>query len=211
MVSLVLASKGIEVLEADSGKRGIELALMTRPNLILCDISMGETSGFEVLNQLQQQAQTAQIPFVLMSGLTSLSQAPSEIKECVTLMEKPFSMQKLLKVVSDKLRNETGESVCLTDHRSNRTRQKSLPTSGIQKDPSSGGLGLQALKDRNRLLLGAHLKASSYPQGIKDKIVLIAEGAEKESRALLEYLEKQEEKQSEEILTFLQGLQPGPA
>ena len=134
MLSFVLRSKGVEVLEADSGKRGIELALITRPNLILCDISMGATSGFEVFNQLQQQAQTARIPFVLMSGLTSVSQAPSEIKECVTLMEKPFSMQTLLKVVSDKLRNEMGESVCLSDPpRSNRTRQKPLPSPAVKK------------------------------------------------------------------------------
>jgi DNA-binding response OmpR family regulator len=136
---------------------------------------MGETSGFEVFNQLQQQAQTARIPFVLMSGLTSLSQAPSEIKECVTLMEKPFSMQKLLKVVADKLQNEMGESVCLADPpQSNRTRQKPLPTPSSQEKPNCGGLetGLQALKDPNRRLLNAHLKASSYPQGLKTRFFL---------------------------------------
>jgi len=142
MVSFVLRSKGVEVLEAESGKQGIELALTTQPNLILCDISMGETGGFEVFNQLQQQAQTARIPFVLMSGLTGFSQAPAEIKECVTLMEKPFSMQTLLKVVANKIRDESGAPICLSDPppRSKRTRHEPLPKSASQKNQTLADL-----------------------------------------------------------------------
>jgi CheY-like chemotaxis protein len=130
MVAFVLRSKGVEVLEAESGERGIALAQTTCPNLIICDISMGETDGFGVFNQLQQQPQTARIPFIFMSALTRLIQAPLEIKESVTFMEKPFGMDTLLKVVSSKLQDQMGDLVCLADQRrSTRLLQKPLATS----------------------------------------------------------------------------------
>ena len=61
--------KGFEVIEAANGLEGIELARKELPDLILCDINMGKVDGYLTLSSLRNEAPTAAIPFILMTGL----------------------------------------------------------------------------------------------------------------------------------------------
>jgi signal transduction histidine kinase len=69
MIQLALRQKGFEVLEAANGTDGIELARKELPDLILCDINMGKVDGYLTLSSLRNEASTAVIPFILMTGL----------------------------------------------------------------------------------------------------------------------------------------------
>jgi two-component system, sensor histidine kinase and response regulator len=69
MIHLALQQKGFEVIESDNGADGIEKARKELPDLILCDINMEKVDGYLTLSSLRNEAPTAAIPFILMTGL----------------------------------------------------------------------------------------------------------------------------------------------
>jgi two-component system, sensor histidine kinase and response regulator len=69
MIQLALQQHGFEVIEAADGAEGIELARKELPDLILCDINMSKVDGYLTLSSLRNEAPTAAIPFILMTGL----------------------------------------------------------------------------------------------------------------------------------------------
>lgn len=54
------------VIEAGDGEEGIQLALQHRPDVILCDLLMPKTTGFQVCRAVRQQLQPAKI--IVFSG-----------------------------------------------------------------------------------------------------------------------------------------------
>jgi two-component system, sensor histidine kinase and response regulator len=69
MVRMALSQKGYEVIEAGTGKEGIQKARKELPDLILCDVNMEGIDGYGALSALRGEAATAAIPFILMTGL----------------------------------------------------------------------------------------------------------------------------------------------
>lgn len=65
----VFRHKGIDVLEAQDGKAGLEKALDELPDVIFTGISMPEMSGFEMMEELKKTEATAKIPVVISSHL----------------------------------------------------------------------------------------------------------------------------------------------
>jgi len=55
-----------QVLEANDGDAGLELALRDRPELILCDLLMPKTNGFQVCRTIREQLQPTKI--IVVSG-----------------------------------------------------------------------------------------------------------------------------------------------
>jgi PAS domain S-box-containing protein len=49
------------------GGKGIQFALKYKPDVILCELTLSEFSGFEVFNILQKVDYTAPIPFIILS------------------------------------------------------------------------------------------------------------------------------------------------
>ncbi len=56
-----------QVMAAISGEQGLKSAQSKQPDLILLDIQMPVMNGFEVLQQLKSDTQTASIPVVFMA------------------------------------------------------------------------------------------------------------------------------------------------
>jgi len=61
-----------EVIIAENGKIGVELALAHLPDLILCDIMMPIMDGYNVLHILNNKVQTATIPFIFLTAKTEM-------------------------------------------------------------------------------------------------------------------------------------------
>src|SRR5436305_9433629 len=55
-----------KVLEANDGDAGVELALRDRPELILCDLLMPRSNGFQVCRTIREQLQPTKI--IVVSG-----------------------------------------------------------------------------------------------------------------------------------------------
>lgn len=64
----ILLLAGFEVLKAENGKTGIDLAQKKLPDLILCDIMMPELDGYGVLYLLNKNPETAAIPFIFLTA-----------------------------------------------------------------------------------------------------------------------------------------------
>jgi signal transduction histidine kinase len=69
MVQLALSQKGFDVVVAENGSKGIEIAKRDLPDLILCDVNMDRMDGYGTLSSLRSEPTTAAIPFILMTGL----------------------------------------------------------------------------------------------------------------------------------------------
>jgi DNA-binding NarL/FixJ family response regulator len=65
---MVLRLEEFHVIVAENGRRGLELALSSPPDLILCDVMMPEVNGHTVLQQLRQNPATSKTPFIFMSA-----------------------------------------------------------------------------------------------------------------------------------------------
>jgi PAS domain S-box-containing protein len=69
MASL-LRLEGLEVRTAYTGREALEAAPDFRPQLILCDMRLGDMNGLEVIRELRSKASTRRSHAVLLTGLT---------------------------------------------------------------------------------------------------------------------------------------------
>jgi two-component system chemotaxis response regulator CheY len=67
---ILLKEGNHNVLQADSGRMGIDFALSGRPDLVLLDLNMPDMNGFEVLKELGKTPFTRNIPVMILSGQT---------------------------------------------------------------------------------------------------------------------------------------------
>ena len=57
-----------EVLKAGSGQEGIAIAAAESPDAILLDVMMPEMDGLTILQKLQENANTRQIPVIILTA-----------------------------------------------------------------------------------------------------------------------------------------------
>ena len=100
LIKMTLEFEGYEVVEAEGGRRGLELARAQAPDLILLDLMMPDLSGLEVCQELKKDARLSKIPIVVLSS----SDDSDEIETCLQLgaqdyLLKPFRPAMLLDIV----------------------------------------------------------------------------------------------------------------
>jgi CheY-like chemotaxis protein len=62
-----LKQKGLQVLHAFNGRIGVAMAQQFKPDLVLLDVEMPEMNGYEACQRLKENAQTADIPIVMLT------------------------------------------------------------------------------------------------------------------------------------------------
>lgn len=100
----ILELSGYAVESAPNGKIGVELALKSPPDLILCDVMMPELDGYGVLHILSKKSQTANIPFVFLTAKAE----KMDFRKGMNLgaddyITKPFYKDELLSVLETRL------------------------------------------------------------------------------------------------------------
>ncbi len=95
----ILAEEGLRVLEAEDGRRALDLIDRENPELVILDVWMPEIDGLQVLQQLQ--ATTRHPAVVMISGHGNIEAAVKATKlGAFDFIEKPFSLDGLLRVVN---------------------------------------------------------------------------------------------------------------
>ncbi len=69
LIQVILENEGYVVFKAFRGKEGVEIATRERPDLIILDLIMPETSGFNVAYQLKQIPATRGIPIIILTSM----------------------------------------------------------------------------------------------------------------------------------------------
>jgi CheY-like chemotaxis protein len=64
----ILELEDFNVLTAENGRIGLQLAIEQQPNLIICDVMMPELDGYGVITSLRQNPVTAGTPFIFLSA-----------------------------------------------------------------------------------------------------------------------------------------------
>ena len=68
LIKAMLKPFNIEVMVADGGKAGVEMALKKKPDLIILDLMMPDVDGFEVVSKLKEDAAASQIPILIYTA-----------------------------------------------------------------------------------------------------------------------------------------------
>lgn len=100
MVGLQLKQNGYQVISASNGFQGLNLARSASPDLILLDLMLPGIDGFEVLNLMRADPQTARVPVVIISAKSA--QADIEMANRIGAsgyLVKPFGTPELLAVL----------------------------------------------------------------------------------------------------------------
>src|SRR5258708_13310860 len=67
-IAALLRFHEYEPIEAENGRKGVEIARREKPDLILCDVMMPEMDGYGVIQALHEDAGLALIPFIFLTA-----------------------------------------------------------------------------------------------------------------------------------------------
>lgn len=103
----ILELSNYEVYTATNGKMGIEQAIATKPDLILCDIMMPEVDGYGVLHMVHKNPELQDLPFIFLTAKAELS----DIRKGMSLgaddyLTKPFDATDLLNTIEGRLKKK---------------------------------------------------------------------------------------------------------
>ena len=104
MLSRRLIRKGYEVICANDGAAGVELARSEQPDLILMDMSLPVLSGWDATSQLKQMPDAQTIPIIALTAHAMASdQARARAVGCDDYDTKPVDLPRLLEKIESLL------------------------------------------------------------------------------------------------------------
>ncbi len=106
----VLTLEGYTVIQAPSGKAGILAAQKEMPDIVILDLIMPGMKGLEVCQFLKQDAKTANVPIIILTG----NDKDGQDIACLDMgaddyLIKPVKSERLLAYVRALLRRNAGE------------------------------------------------------------------------------------------------------
>jgi CRP-like cAMP-binding protein/AmiR/NasT family two-component response regulator len=101
----ILELANYKVLTAENGKIGIEIANITKPDLVVCDIMMPVLDGYGVLHIFSQNPNLQNIPFIFLTAKTERS----DLRKGMDMgaddyLTKPFQEVELLNAIESRLK-----------------------------------------------------------------------------------------------------------
>ena len=68
LITFILEKNGFSFIWANTGQKGIDLALSKRPDFIILDIQLPDMDGTEVLKKIRSIEETKDIPVIAMTS-----------------------------------------------------------------------------------------------------------------------------------------------
>jgi two-component system sensor histidine kinase/response regulator len=102
-----LQMRSYEVLEAENGSHGIQMAKAHLPDLIISDVIMEPGDGYEALEGLRSEPATAAIPFIFITNHANPEGMRRGMEQGADdYLPKPFTISSLLAAVDARLRKQ---------------------------------------------------------------------------------------------------------
>ncbi|MEB3278343.1 MAG: response regulator [Lyngbya sp.] len=103
----LLTIEKFQGIGAEDGHQGLQLAKEVLPDLIICDIMMPDFDGYAVLNELQQESATANIPFIFLTAKTERQDQRMGMElGADDYITKPFTTTELLAAIKTRLKKQ---------------------------------------------------------------------------------------------------------
>ncbi|GAB4222694.1 MAG: response regulator [Gammaproteobacteria bacterium] len=97
MLKMRLERKGYDVVIADNGQQGVELASREQPALILMDVSLPLMDGYEATRKLKSNPHTATIPVIMLTAHAMASDREKALEAGADEYEvKPIRFEQLM-------------------------------------------------------------------------------------------------------------------
>jgi DNA-binding response OmpR family regulator len=107
---IVLEAEGYQVLEAGDGLEALQMVHQARPELIILDIMMPHMDGLEVLRRLEADPETAGLPVIFLSILSSEMDVMHGLEqgavEYITKPFDPFQVARTVRMMLEELDRE---------------------------------------------------------------------------------------------------------
>lgn len=103
----ILNLSGYSVFEADNGKKGTEIAIENKPDIILCDIMMPGMDGYGVFEILHANEEAKAIPFIFITAKSERI----DIRKGMEMgaddyLTKPFDDTELINAIESRLKKK---------------------------------------------------------------------------------------------------------
>jgi DNA-binding response OmpR family regulator len=117
-----LSVSGMDVIEAADGETALELARTQGPDLILLDVMLPGTTGWDVASELSASAATREIPVIFLSAMADVTDFErGRHHGAVGYVTKPFDPVRIADVIDETLRRiARGERQQLRDEITDR-------------------------------------------------------------------------------------------
>jgi DNA-binding response OmpR family regulator len=136
----ILDLAGYKTFTAENGKKGVEVAMKEKPDVIICDIMMPELDGYGVLHLMRKNPGTQNIPFIFLTAKTERTDFRKGMEMGADdYITKPFEDIELLNAIEVRLKKAE-----ILDHAYASSRQG---ISQFIKDVKGTGL-MQQLADQ---------------------------------------------------------------
>ena len=100
----ILELTGYTVLTAENGKLGVEKALESKPDLVICDIMMPILDGYGVLHIFNKNPQLSGIPFIFLTAKSERTDFRKGMElGADDYLTKPFDESELLSAIEGRL------------------------------------------------------------------------------------------------------------
>lgn len=96
----LLSHAGYQVIQASDGGEAIDQARSAHPDLILMDVTMPGTSGWNAVRTLREQIETSLVPIIVVTGLAGMQDRDASFAAgSDAYLSKPVSPRRLLEEV----------------------------------------------------------------------------------------------------------------
>lgn len=103
--SEILELAGYKTFSAENGKKGVDIALKEKPDVIVCDIMMPDLDGYGVLHLLRKNDSTKHTPFIFLTAKTERSDFRKGMEMGADdYITKPFEDVELLSAIETRLK-----------------------------------------------------------------------------------------------------------
>lgn len=98
--SILLTSKGYDVIGAMTGQQALDAIVSDRPDLVLLDIMLPELDGFEVCSRIKSNPETKHIPVIMVTAKkTGEDMARGEAAGADWYITKPFKSAMVIETI----------------------------------------------------------------------------------------------------------------
>ncbi len=108
VVELTFRNTEFKVVGATNAQEAFEKAGQSAPDIVLADVNMGESNGYELCSSLKQNGPTAHVPVVLLTNaLEGIDDGRLQAARANGHLKKPFDTQSLI----DLVKSHTGVAI----------------------------------------------------------------------------------------------------
>ncbi|KKP79464.1 MAG: hypothetical protein A2271_04000 [Candidatus Moranbacteria bacterium RIFOXYA12_FULL_35_19] len=101
-----LTEEKFEVLSAMDGEKGVEIAILEKPDLIILDIILPKKDGFQVLDEIKSNNEIKKTPVILLTNLESMEDIQKAFEKGATtyLVKSEYKLEDIVKKINETLK-----------------------------------------------------------------------------------------------------------